>query len=78
MDCIKINEYCKEKFQTFEKSLNYKSEQIDKQAIDLAKLSVEVANVTKSMNALTKALWGVSGTIIATLIGFFIWYVQSI
>ena len=45
---------------------------------DIAVIKTNVASLIKSINGLTKSLWGVCGTIIVTLFGFFIWYIQSI
>ena len=70
-------EYCAEKFDLIEKRLNIKSDLLDKQGIAIEVMKSDMLHLTKSLDALTKALWGVAATTLATLLSFFIWYVQS-
>lgn len=72
------SEYCTERFETIERRLNVKSELLDHHNTDIAVLKTDMAHLTKSMNALTKALWGVAGSTIVTLVTFFVWYVQNL
>ena len=69
---------CKEKFGTIEKRLNEKSHILDENVTDLNVLRNEIAHVTRSIGALTKALWAIAGSIVATLFGFFVWYIQNL
>lgn len=69
---------CKEKFGTIEKRLNEKSHILDENVTDINVLRNEIAHVTRSIHGLTKALWAISGSLIATLFGFFVWYIQNI
>lgn len=76
-ECNQYN-YCKEKFDMIERRLNSKSEMLDQHQTDIGIIKTNVDNITKSMGALTKALWGVAGTTLATLLSFFVWYIQSL
>lgn len=78
------NDYCMERFENIEKRLevgekrmNGKSEIIDKHGVDIEVIKTNTAHLTKSMDALTKALWGVAATTMATLLSFFVWYIQN-
>lgn len=76
MDCN--NEHCRERFEAIERRLDMKSQLIDQHQTDIEVLKTQMTSLTNSLHALTKALWGVAATIGATLISFFIWYVQTI
>jgi len=71
------NEYCMDRFETIERRLNTKSDLLDQHNIDIAVIKTDMGNLTKSLNALTKALWGVAATTMTTLLSFFVWYVQN-
>jgi len=43
-----------------------------------AKNTTQIDNLVQSMGGLTKALWGLVLTIAGALLGFVIWYIQSI
>lgn len=70
------SDYCTEKFELIQNRLNIKSDLLDKQGIAIEVMKTDMNHLTKSLNALTKALWGVAATIMATLLSFFIWYIQ--
>jgi hypothetical protein len=60
------------------------SEKLDNHELRITKLEtndaiseVRFSNLCKQIEMLTKALWFLGTTIIVTLIGFFIWYVQK-
>lgn len=46
--------------------------------IELTKVSEDVQHIAKSINGLTKALWGVAASTMATMFGFLIWYIQQL
>ncbi len=75
---IEMHEPCKERFREIEKRLDEGDKVFTQHTTDIAVLKTNTNALIKSMNGLTKALWGVCGTILATLFGFFIWYIQSI
>ena len=76
MECN--NAHCRERFEQIEKRLDMKSVLLDKHNTDIEVLKSDMAHLTKSLNALTKALWGVAATTGATLLTFFVWYVQTL
>lgn len=78
MYCEELHAICKEKFGTIEKRLNEKSRVLDGNVTDINVLRNEIAHVTRSIGALTKALWAIAGSIVATLFGFFVWYIQNL
>lgn len=75
---LEMHEACKERFREIDKRLDEGDKVFTKHTTDIAVLQTNTNALIKSMNGLTKALWGVCGTIIATLFGFFIWYIQHI
>lgn len=66
MECIK--NLCLERFSKIEKTLDDKNNQISKQQIDLQILKTDFNHLTKSLNNLTKALWGIAGTVLTTVV----------
>ncbi|MBQ8525969.1 MAG: hypothetical protein IJ460_04555 [Clostridia bacterium] len=77
MICEK-NDNCKERFREIESRLDEGDKLLIKHSTDIAVLHTNIEMLIKSMNCLTKALWGICGTTITTLFGFLIWYVQNI
>ena len=76
---------CKEEFEKIHKRIDKRDEVFNEQeselkdhAVAIAKISEDVIHVTKSIGGLTKALWGVAVSLMATLFGFVIWYIQSL
>ena len=55
-----------------------KSDQLDMQQEKIVRLEEKFDSLTHSLQGLTKALWGMSGAIVSVLLGFFIWYVQTL
>ena len=53
-------------------------EKIQSRSVAIAKASEEIVMVAKSIHALAKALWGLAGPMAATLLGFVLWYIQSL
>ena len=72
------NEYCSERFSRLEGRGDQKSQELDHHAVQLARLEGKFDRLTHSLQGLTKALWGMSGAIVSVLLGFFIWYVQTL
>ena len=73
-----MHEQCKERFKAIDDRLNEGDKLMNEHTTEIAVIKTNVASLIKSINGLTKSLWGVCGTIVATLFGFFIWYIQSI
>lgn len=74
----RIHDYCRERFASLERRMNIKSEKLDECTTDIEVLKTDMGHLTRSLNALTKALWGVAASMLAVLLGFFIWYIQSL
>ena len=77
-ECQKQFDILHARFGKRDDTLKEHEEKIEKNEIAIAELSVNVSSVTKSINGLAKALWALAGSLLATLFGFFIWYIQSI
>lgn len=75
---VPMNEMCKEKFRGLEKRLDDGEKLISEHTTDIAIVQTTVSALVKSMNGLTKALWGICGTTLATLFGFLLWYIQKL
>lgn len=73
-----MHEACKERFRDIEERLNDGDKIMTGHTTDIAVLKTNMSTLIKSLGGLTKALWGVSGTIVAALFGFFIWYIQNL
>lgn len=73
-----MHEACRERFRDIEERLNDGDRIMTEHTTEIAVLKTNMSNLIKSISGLTKALWGVCGTILATLFGFFIWYVQNL
>ncbi len=73
-----INATCRDKFKEIENRLDVGDRIFTKHTTEIAVLHTNVDNLIKSLSGLTKALWAVCAATFATLLGFFIWYIQSI
>lgn len=76
---------CKAEFERLHDRIDKKDEAFDAQERDirkhevaLARISEDVLHMTKSIGGLTKALWGVAASMLGTLFGFVLWYIQSL
>ena len=76
MDEIRV--YCKEKFELLDKRISSKSIITNKHETDIEVLKRDFSHLTKSLDGLTKAIWGAVGTTFISLLGFFIWYIQKL
>ena len=75
---MEMHEVCKERFREIDKRLDEGDKVMQHHSTDIAVVQTNMDNLIKSMGGLTKALWGVCGTTLATLLGFFIWYIQQL
>lgn len=73
-----IQRECREHFARIEERLASGDRTINRHNTDIAVLQSNVNSLIKTMSSLTKALWGVCGTTVATLVGFLLWYIKSI
>lgn len=73
-----IHRECREHFARIEERLASGDRTINRHNTDIAVLQNNVNSLIKTMCSLTKALWGVCGTTLATLAGFLLWYIKSI
>lgn len=73
-----INEECRDRFKEIDNRLRAGDKLFNQHTTDIAVIHTNVEMLIKSMNNLTKALWGVCATTLASLTGFLIWYIQHI
>ena len=80
-----IRPECQVEFEKIHKRIDKRDETLTEQeneikehGLSIARISEDVIHMTKSINGLTKALWGVAASMMATLFGFVLWYIQSL
>lgn len=80
-----ISEVCKEKhvrlderLEQHDKRLDYHEKKIDVLEKSDAANTTEIKNLCIQIGSQTKAIWGLVFSVISALVGFFIWYIQSI
>ena len=73
-----MHEVCKERFKEIYNRLESGEKVFSRHTTEIAVVQTNMQNLVKSMNALTKALWGVCGTTVSALISFLVWYIQSL
>lgn len=78
------NPVCTQHFERIDARLHELEQNEAGQAARFAELSVLTARMHEklstlevSLRGLTKALWGISASVLAALFGFLLWYVQS-
>lgn len=47
-------------------------------AVMNARMHEKLNTLDASLKSLVRALWGISGTLLATLLGFVVWYIQGL
>ena len=75
---MEMHEVCRERFKSIDERLNEGARLMGEHTTEIAVLKTNMKSLIKSINGLTKSLWGVCGTIVATLFGFFVWYIQNL
>jgi len=82
MNCT--NEVCEIRFKNIEQKLDDSDRKMftldtetGSQGKEIAVLQTIVTTLTKSMDGLSKAIWGACGTGLVFGIGFIIWYIQK-
>lgn len=78
MVCEHMNDLCKEQFRQIHNRLDDGDKILNNHTAEIATTKANVNNLIKSMHGLTKALWGVCGTMFASLLSFLFWYIQHI
>lgn len=73
-----VNPACKEHFDRIDIRLEKGDTEFKEQSAEIIEMKTNLAYLTKSLDGVTKALWGVAVSIAMTLLGFFIWYVQNL
>ena len=73
-----MHEQCKERFKAIDERLNEGDRLMNEHTPEIAVIKTNVASLIKSINGLTKSLWGVCASLVVTLFGFFVWYIQSL
>lgn len=76
---------CQAEFKKLHDRIDRKADEVKKvkenihdNEIEITKVSEDVQHITKSINGLTKALWGIAGSTMVTLFGFLLWYIQNL
>ncbi len=69
---------CRERIAAIDRRLRDGDKLLAEHTTEIAVLKTNMSSLIKSINGLTRSLWGVCGTISATLFGFFIWYIQNL
>jgi hypothetical protein len=68
---------CKERFDSIYERLEKGDDESREHGEKIIKVETNVDNLTKSLNGVTRALWGVASAIGMTLLGFIIWFIQT-
>lgn len=69
--------YCKEQFEKIESRLNKGDDHFGVLDRVTSRLGANVEALTKSLDDLSKALWGACGTALVICAGFIVWYIQN-
>lgn len=75
--CERTHKRVDERLDHHERWLGEHEKKIDGLEKSDATNTTEIKNLCRQIGNQTKAIWGLVSTIIATLAGFFIWYVQK-
>jgi hypothetical protein len=72
-----INAFCRERFDKIDARLEKGDNEFRDHGEKIVEIKTDVSHLTKSLEGVTKALWGVAGAIMATLFGFLLWFIQT-
>ena len=75
---MEMHEQCKERFKAIDERLNEGDKLMSEHTTEIAVIKANMNSLIKSINGLTKSLWGVCASLVVTLFGFFVWYIQSL
>lgn len=76
--CEEKHKSVNEKLEIQDKRLNNHSERIDKLEQYQSKSEVEIRNLCEQIKSLVSAIKWSMGLLITSLVGFFIWYIQTL
>ena len=76
MTCEQHQTQCEKRFSKLEEELLELTEAHFKLDGDMRVSHARIDQLTKTIAALTKALWGVVASTLTTLVGFVFWYIQ--
>lgn len=77
MFCEQHQTRCEERFKLLEDHLERLTADHHKLVGDVRVSNERITQLTKTLAALTKALWGLVASLFTALAGFFIWYIQT-
>lgn len=70
-------ELFKEKLDTHEKRINNHADRLDKLEIHEAARDVKIDNLCDKLEKQTRSIYGLIGTVLAALVGFFFYAIQQ-
>ena len=80
-----MEKVCDEKHKGIDMRLDAHDRRLDKHGEEIDSLqksdvknSTQIDNLTNAIGSQTKAIWGLVSTVLVTLIGFFVWYIQTL
>ena len=76
-ECKAIMDSMAERIKSVEQSNREHDAQIGENNIDIGVLKTNVSNLVKSIDTLSKSIWGMVLAIAGTGVGFIIWFIQS-
>ncbi len=75
---------CRQRFERIDARLHELEQDQDGQrsrfsemAVMTARMHEKLTNLDASLKSLIRALWGISGSLVAALLGFVVWYIQN-
>lgn len=71
-------EYVAKQLETHEKRLNNHGDRIDKLEQYQSKSEVQISNLCEQIKSLVSTIKWSMGLLVTTLVGFIIWYIQSL
>lgn len=66
-----------ERLEQGDRTFNEQQKNIGQHSVELAELRTNTNNLIKSMDAQTKAIWGMVMAVASIGIGFIIWFIQA-
>jgi hypothetical protein len=76
--CAEKHRRVDDRIDNHETRLNNHGERIDRLEQYRSRAEVQVEQLCKQIKSLVKAMWWAMGLAVSTLLGFFVWYVQTI
>lgn len=77
MDCDQEFSRIWKRLEEGDKKFSSLTENEKQEAIEISALKTNIIHILGSVSRLTGAIWGMTGSIILLLAGFFIWFVQT-